>query len=85
MRIFSPTEQMDVSVDRGDLQTEKDLWTAALVILLTTSDPPIAAVRDRGDAEIIGAWHDQNRKKRTKPKTKTKTKPKPKINNSYNT
>ena len=58
---------MDVSVDRGDLETEKDLWTAALVILLTTADPPAADVRERGDADIIRAWHG-SKKSRGKSK-----------------
>ena len=47
---------MDVSIDQGDLQTEKDLWTAALVILLTSSDPPLKDPRDRGDADFIRSW-----------------------------
>lgn len=47
---------MEVNVDQGDLQTEKDLWTAALVILLTSAEPPLPRVRQRDDKQALQKW-----------------------------
>lgn len=59
---------MDVQVDSGDLQCEVDLWTAALVILLTSSDQPIPSIRHRADGDHIAKWLGKRKKKRVAKK-----------------
>ena len=55
---------MDVQLDAGDLQCEVDLWTAALVILLTSSDQPTPSIRHRADRDHIAKWLGKRKKKR---------------------
>ena len=65
---------MDVQLDAGDLQCEVDLWTAALVILLTSSDRPTPLLRKREDKEFIAEWLGSRKQKRGAKQQKHKHK-----------